>query len=201
MRRRINLLLQIVEDSGGEGIEEKRLEEVLFANGVAEPSLTQKYLRYLIDFGKVVREGTTLYSPNVKTVQTNLEKVGLDGLKSDIHTSYTHEKGGSQGCGCSGLGGNLAAIPLPLCTTSPETSRPLGRNCRGNLGQQGRLCPNETRSRVDRNQRGADPTMRGILATGNFTKLYLVYVTMLAMGLVITAFLSVWAPCCLERWS
>jgi len=97
MRRRINLLLQIVEDSGGQGIEEKRLEEVLFANGVAEPALTQKYLRYLIDFGKVVREGTTLYSPNVKTVQTNLENVGLDGLQSHTHTSYTHEKGGSQG--------------------------------------------------------------------------------------------------------
>ena len=96
MRRRINLLLQIVEDSGGEGIEEKRLEEVLFANGVAEPTLTQKYLKYLIDFGKVVREGTTLYSPNVKTVQTSLEKVGLDGLQSDIHTSYTHTKGGSK---------------------------------------------------------------------------------------------------------
>jgi len=97
MRRRINLLLQIVEDSGGEGIEEKRLEEVLFTNGVAEPTLTQKYLKYLIDFGKVVREGTTLYSPNVKTVQTSLEKVGLDGLQSDTHTSYTHTKGGSQG--------------------------------------------------------------------------------------------------------
>ena len=97
MRRRINLLLQIIEDSGGEGIEEKRLEEVLFANGVAEPTLTQKYLKYLIDFGKVVREGTTLYSPNVKTVQTSLEKVGLDGFQSDIHTSYTHTKGGSQG--------------------------------------------------------------------------------------------------------
>ena len=97
MRRRINLLLQIIEDSGGEGIEEKKLEEVLFANGVAEPTLTQKYLKYLIDFGKVVREGTTLYSPNVKTVQTSLEKVGLDGRQSDIHTSYTHTKGGSQG--------------------------------------------------------------------------------------------------------
>ena len=96
MRRRINLLLQIVEDSGGEGIEEKRLEEVLFANGVAEPTLTQKYLKYLIDFGKIVREGTTLYSPNVKTVQTSLEKVGLDGVQSDIHTSYTHTKGASK---------------------------------------------------------------------------------------------------------
>jgi hypothetical protein len=95
MRRRVELLISLIEDSGADGISQKKLEENFLVQGIGEPALVRKYLKYLIGFGKIVAEGTLFYSSNIRTVQTKFRIADDETPEVHTHTSHT-QQGGEQ---------------------------------------------------------------------------------------------------------
>ena len=90
MQARMNFLLATIEEAGKEGAEERELIQLFFFNGFCEPRLTRKYLKILVDFGQVNKEGTRYYSRNFPErgdpKQQRWEEVMLDPTHTQTHT-------------------------------------------------------------------------------------------------------------------
>ena len=89
MRERIQFVLSKIEEAGKEGMEEGDLLGQMFINGFGEPKLIKKYIAYLVDWGKIRKEGGRLYSSNysVKGEQDSQTEPNDSLLHTHTHTT------------------------------------------------------------------------------------------------------------------
>ena len=91
MSERTQFLLSRIEESGEEGIAKSELLCIMFVNGFGEPRLTEKYLTYLVGFGKVREEGDRFYSSRCAVTESqSAPQVAEDSV---IHTHASDQEG------------------------------------------------------------------------------------------------------------